>query len=54
MLLLGLINTSYYIPRMGGSRLGPRVKVLRFAFLGGKRFEVQGLICQKNFFPVQV
>jgi hypothetical protein len=25
--------------------LGPRFKVLRFAFLGGKRFEVQGLTC---------
>jgi hypothetical protein len=29
--------------------LGPRVKVLRFAFLGGKRFEVQGLTCHEKF-----
>jgi hypothetical protein len=32
--------------------LGPRVKVLRFAFLCGKRFEVQGSACQENFFKV--
>ncbi len=30
--------------------LGPRFNVLRFAFLGGKRFEVQGSTCQENFF----
>jgi hypothetical protein len=29
--------------------LDPRFKVLRFAFLGGKRFEVQGSTCQENF-----
>jgi hypothetical protein len=32
--------------------LRSRVKVLRFAFLGGKRFEVQGSTCQENFFKV--
>jgi hypothetical protein len=32
--------------------LGPRVKVQRFAFLGDKRFEVQGSTCQENFFKV--
>jgi hypothetical protein len=37
-------------PGMGGSRF--RFKVLRFAFLGGKRFEVQGSTCQENFFKV--
>ncbi len=27
-------------------------KVLRFAFLGGKRFEVQGSTCEENVFKV--
>jgi hypothetical protein len=29
-----------------------RFKVLRFAFLGGKRFEVQGSTSEDNFFKV--
>jgi hypothetical protein len=32
--------------------LGPRAKVLRFVFFGGKRFEVQGLTSQKIFFKI--
>jgi hypothetical protein len=32
--------------------LGPRFKVLRFAFLGIKTFEDQGSTCQENFFKV--
>jgi hypothetical protein len=65
--LLGFeVITSYVIYMIGSSLcgnmllnqgwevqgLGSRIKVLRFASLGGKRFEVQGSTCQESFFKV--
>jgi hypothetical protein len=49
-----MMSSSIQLQKQGWEiqGLSPRAKVLRFAFLGGKRFEVQGSTCQENFFKV--